>query len=138
MDYQDMIHLPHHQSKTRKRMSISDRAAQFAPFSALTGHEAAIRETGRLTDSFLENDEYEQELLNRKLVFLKEHQKEHPMIKVTRFLPDEKKEGGKYQTLEGYLKKISEYEKKLVLQSGEEIFLEQITELESPCLKEFF
>lgn len=138
MNYQDMIHLPHHQSKTRMRMSISDRAAQFAPFSALAGHEDAIVETGRLTDSFLEQDEYEQEQMNRKLLFLKEHKNEFPFITVTRFLPDEKKDGGEYQTLEGHLNRFFEYEKKLVLENGEEILIEQIVELESPLFNDAF
>lgn len=138
MNYQDMIHLPHHQSKTRMRMSISDRAAQFAPFSALAGHEDAIVETGRLTDSFLEQDEYEQEQMNRKLLFLKEHKNEFPFITVTRFLPDEKKDGGEYQTLEGHLNGFFEYEKKLVLENGEEILIEQIVELESPLFNDAF
>ena len=65
-EYADIIHLPHHVSDTRPQMAVGDRAAQFSPFAALTGYDAAIKETGRLTDSFIELDDNQKSILNEK------------------------------------------------------------------------
>lgn len=89
--YDDILHLPHHQSKIHPHMTIHDRAAQFAPFSALTGHEAALKETARRTNDFVKLDEYEKAALDTKLQFLRKHLLSHPKIQVTWFCPDEKK-----------------------------------------------
>ena len=87
-DYDDIINLPHHQSDRRPHMSLYDRAAQFAPFSALTGHDDAIKETARLTDKKLELDDYDQMLLNNKMIFILNHINDQPEITVTYFIPD--------------------------------------------------
>ena len=104
--YEDIIGLEHHQSKTHPHMSIHDRAAQFAPFSALTGHGAAIAETARLTEHEIELDEYVMEKIDEKLRWLAENLDSKPQVTITYFVPDEHKEGGSYEHVTGYLKKL--------------------------------
>lgn len=129
--YDDIIHLSHPTSKNRPRMSIHDRAAQFSPFAALSGHAAAIAETARLTDRKLELDEDTKAELDRRQAILLEHISERPEITVTWFRPDEKKAGGAYVTTTGRLKKIDEIERVLVLTDGAHIPLEDVAGLES-------
>lgn len=129
--YDDIIHLSHPTSKNRLRMSIHDRAAQFSPFAALSGHAAAIAETARLTDRKLELDEDTKAELDRRQAILLEHISERPEITVTWFRPDEKKAGGAYVTTTGRLKKIDEIERVLVLTDGARIPLEDVAGLES-------
>ena len=130
--YADILYLPHHRSTVRPGMSIHDRAAQFAPFAALTGHDAAIRETARLTDSAIELDESQRSVLNDKLLFLSQNLKEQPEISVTFFLPDERKNGGSYHRLTGSIKKLDPFGGKLIFSDGTEILFSQITDLDSP------
>ena len=125
-NYADIINLPHHVSKSRPQMSISDRAAQFSPFAALTGYDAAIEETGRLTDSFIELDENRKSFLNEKLQLIVKHIKEQPKVTITHFKPDEKKDGGTYIDIIGFVKKIDDYEKCVVMRDGTKIKIEKI------------
>ena len=127
--YDDIIYLSHHVSKTRPQMSIHDRAAQFAPFAALTGHSAAIKETERLTEGQVELDENEIALLNEKIRVIYEKISEHPEITVTYFVPDEKKSGGKYITVEGAVKKMDVYRRELILMDETKIELGDIVEI---------
>lgn len=129
--YDDIIHLPHHVSKTRPQMSMEDRAAQFSPFAALTGYDAAILETGRLTEDKLELGEETRAILDRKQRYLAEIIDTKPEITVTYFVPDEKKSGGAYSTVTGFLKRIDEYERQLVLTDGRKILLDAIFDIES-------
>lgn len=129
MNYEDIIHLPHHRSKKHAPMPLIDRAAQFSPFAALTGHDAAIKETARLTDRKIELDEYEIEVLDERLRIIREQLTAKPEITVTYFLPDERKCGGRYVTVTGTVKKIDEYEKYLLLNEGTRILIEDILEL---------
>ena len=129
--YDDIIHLPHPTSKNRPRMSIHDRAAQFSPFAALSGHAAAIAETARLTDRKLELDEDTRAELDRRQAILRGHISERPEVTVTWFRPDERKSGGAYITTTGRLKKIDEIERVLVLTDGARIPLEDVAGLES-------
>lgn len=129
--YDDIIHLPHHVSKTRPQMSMEDRAAQFSPFAALTGYDAAILETGRLTEDKLELGEETQAILDRKQRYLAEIIDTKPEITVTYFVPDEKKSGGAYSTVTGFLKRIDEYERVLMLTDGRKIQLDAIFDIES-------
>ena len=129
--YDDIIHLPHHVSKTRPQMSMEDRAAQFSPFAALTGYDAAILETGRLTEDKLELGEETQAILDRKQRYLAEIIDTKPEITVTYFVPDEKKSGGAYSTVTGFLKRIDEYERVLMLTDGRKIQLDAIIDIES-------
>ena len=129
--YGDIIHLPHPTSKNRPRMSIHDRAAQFSPFAALSGHAAAIAETARLTGRKLELDEDTKAELDRRQAILLEHISERPEITVTWFRPDERKEGGAYITTTGRLKKLDEAERILILTDDTRIPLEAVVSLES-------
>ncbi|MBD5631884.1 MAG: hypothetical protein HDP34_01455 [Clostridia bacterium] len=112
--YEDIINLPHHQSDKRPHMSIYDRAAQFAPFAALKGYEQEIDEAIRTTDSKIELSDEQLYQLNEKLNELKEILNEQPVIRVIYFVPDEKKSGGKYLTIEQQIRKIDEYKRKLI------------------------
>ena len=128
--YDDIINLPHHVSKSHAPMSMMNRAAQFAPFAALTGHSAAIEETARLTDEQQELAEEDSDALNQKMVYLREVINEHPTITITYFELDKKKAGGKYKSIEGQLKNIDDYNQSIVLKSGEVIFLQSILDIQ--------
>ena len=127
--YDDILQLPHPTSIKHPRMPMGDRAAQFSPFAALTGHGAAIAETARVTDRRIELDEDAKEQLDQKLRRLLERIGEQPEITVTWFLPDEKKTGGRYLTTTGTLKRIDSQEHRLVLTDGAQIPLEDILEI---------
>jgi hypothetical protein len=129
--YDDIIHLPHHVSKTRPQMSMMDRAAQFSPFAALTGYDAAIKETGRLTDEKIELGEETKAVLDRKQRYLSDMISVQPEITVTYFLPDERKSGGTYLSVTGKLKRIDEYERMMILTDGKKIPLDDIMDIES-------
>lgn len=129
--YEDIIDLPHHVSKTRPQMSMLDRAAQFSPFAALTGYDAAIKETGRLTDEKQELDDDTKAALDMKQAYLMEMIDEQPEISVTYFLPDTKKAGGAYATVTGKLKRFDEYERLLILTDGKKIPMDDIADIES-------
>ncbi|MCM1439750.1 MAG: hypothetical protein NC131_11215 [Roseburia sp.] len=127
--YEDIINLPHHQSDTRPRMSNYDRAAQFAPFAALKGYDDEIEEAIRTTDNKIELSDEQINQLNEKLKELKEIIKEQPIIKVIYFVPDEKKSGGKYITIEQQIRKIDEYKRKLIF-SDREIEFDNIIQID--------
>lgn len=129
--YDDIIHLPHHVSKTRPQMSMMDRAAQFSPFAALTGYDAAIKETGRLTDEKIELGEETKAVLDRKQRYLSDMISVQPEITVTYFLADERKSGGTYLSVTGKLKRIDEYERMMILTDGKKIPLDDIMDIES-------
>ncbi len=112
--YDDMIDLAHHVSGTHPHMPVEDRAAQFAPFAALTGHHEAVRETARLTE----------ELQN-----IYEHLDLEPSVSITYFVPDPKKPGGAYVTVSGCVRKIREHERTVVLTDGTEIPIDEITDI---------
>ena len=133
--YDDIIDLPHHVSTTRPQMPMSDRAAQFSPFAALTGYDAAIKETGRLTDAKVEMEDDALHDLDEKFQVLMDHLKEKPEIKITYFRTDERKAGGAYLQVSGAVRKISEFERKLILDDGLEINLDDITEMEGNIFK---
>lgn len=127
--YEDIIHLSHHVSPKRPQMSMKDRAAQFAPFAALTGHEEAVRETARLTDSKIELDENEIQLLDQKLQYL-EAQAKQPVIEITYFLPDQRKSGGAYVDVQGRIKRIDPYSHSLRMEDGTEIPITDILKID--------
>ena len=129
-NYDDILHLPHHVSKKHPRMSMRDRAAQFAPFSALTGFEDVIAETGRPTERAFELDEQEAAELDRRLNLLIAKLPEHPTVTITYFVPDEHKSGGKYRTVTGKVEKISAADRTIVMADGTAIPLENIAFLE--------
>ena len=130
-DYDDIINLPHHVSSTRPQMSMIDRAAQFSPFAALTGYDAAIKETGRLTDEKIELDDEALNNLNMKFQILFEKLDEQPDIAITYFKPDETKSGGAYLTTTDKLKKVDEYERIITTANGTKIPMDDVINLES-------
>lgn len=130
--YEDIIHLPRPVSKKRSPMSSFDRAAQFSPFAALTGYDAVIAETGRLTDQCIELDEGGKALLDEKLQVLREHLEEQPEVKLTVFCPDSRKTGGAYEEITGRVKKIDPVTRYIVLTCGEVVSIDRIYGIE--CL----
>ena len=129
--YDDIINLPHHTSPKRPRMSMIDRAAQFSPFAALTGYDAAVKETARLTDRRIELTEDSRAALDRKQQLLVDNLAEHPEVSVTYFVPDERKAGGAYITNTGSVKKVDDYLRLLILTDGTKIPLDDILDMES-------
>lgn len=128
--YDDIIHLPHHVSKKHPRMSLLNRAAQFSPFAALTGHGAAIRETARLTDTFIELDEDQKEKLNEQLQKLQNTLEQNPEVMVTYFQPDQQKNGGTYVTIRGIIKKLDEYGRRILFADGTAVPMEMLFSIE--------
>ena len=128
--YDDIIDLAHHRSTKHPHMPLADRAAQFSPFAALTGHGDAVRETARLTDSKMELGEEVKTYLNARLSFLADNIKEQPEISITYFLPDERKAGGAYLNKTGSIKKINEYEQTLVMLDGDVIPIDDIVAID--------
>lgn len=124
--YEDIIYLPHPVSRNHLPMPVGDRAAQFAPFAALTGYEEAVEEAARLTECRIELDRDRIEELDRELRRLREHIKERPEADIVCFKADERKTGGALATLSGRVKKIDEYEGRLIMADGSVIAIEDI------------
>jgi len=128
--YDDIIHLPNHRSKTRPHMSIYDRAAQFSPFAALTGHEEAIKETARLTHQKPNLTEEIKAKLNARLSLVEKHLDERPKIEITYFVPDKRKSGGAYVTNKGIIKRIDLHKHTVIMENGEIIPADEIIAIE--------
>ena len=129
-NYDDIIHLPHHVSKRHPQMSLYNRAAQFAPFSALTGYGAAIAETARQTSPKIEMMEDDRQLMDRKLSILSSHLEEEPTITITYFQPDGRKDGGQYLTITGVVKAIRTNERIIMMKDRTKISIDAIVGLE--------
>ena len=129
-NYDDIIDLPHHVSGTHPPMSRADRAAQFSPFAALTGYDAAVRETARVTERRIELDEGVKAELNARLNCILEHLSEHPQVSITYFVPDEKKSGGAYRTVTGAVRKLDSVAKTLTLVDGTVVPMEEMIHVE--------
>ena len=128
--YDDIIRLPHPTSSRHPRMPISDRAAIFSPFAALTGHAAAIQETARLTDQRIELYDDTKAELDRRHAIMLEHIGEQPEVTITWFCPDEKKSGGAYVVTVGRLKRVDDTAGALKLTDGMTIPLDEIVDLQ--------
>ena len=128
--YDDILYLPHPVSARHPQMPLADRAAQFSPFAALTGHEAAIRETARLTKERVELDESRKEILDERLQMIRENLSEKPEVTFTYFQPDERKGGGAYLTVTGRVKKMDGYERRILLEDGTVVPLEELIDIE--------
>ena len=128
--YDEIMGLPHHVSKTRPQMPMSDRAAQFAPFAALTGYDAAIKETGRLTDERIELDVEALSALDMKYQLLMEAHDEAPEVTITYFQPDERKAGGKYVSAVGAVKKIDDFERRITMRDGTRIPMDDVLSID--------
>ena len=129
-NYNDIINNPHNTSKTRKRMSQSNRAAQFAPFAALTGYDAAIGEAARITETKIELDDKTKEILNLKLAFLKNHIKDRPYVTITYFVPDSKKEGGAYVDYSGNIRVIDEIKHSIIFTDRTTVAIEMVCDIQ--------
>ena len=128
--YDEIMGLPHHVSKTRPQMPMSDRASQFAPFAALTGYDAAIKETGRLTDERIELDEGALTALNMRYQLLMDALDEEPEVEITYFKPDERKAGGEYVTATGAVIKVDDFERLITMQDGTKIPMDDILSID--------
>ena len=132
--YDDIINLPHPTSQNHPRMSLYDRAAQFSPFAGLTGHDAAIKETARLTEKRIEPSEDMISRLNEKLQIIADNLDTE--VTITYFVPDERKSGGAYVSHIGTVRRIDDYEHTLVMTDKTVIPIEQISEIESELFGE--
>ena len=126
--YDDIIGLPHHVSRKRAPMSLVDRGAQFSPFAALVGFDAAIAETARLTEDPIDLADGGKALVDEKLRRLVDM--EAARVAVTHFRPDSRKAGGAYVSVAGTVKKVDPYSQALVLTDGTEIPFETIIDIE--------
>lgn len=130
INYDDIINMPHHVSSTRPQMSMIDRAAQFSPFAALVGYDAAIKETGRLTDAKVELDDEGLNALNTKFQFLVEHLEDEPEVTITYFKADERKAGGAYLEATGIVKKLNDFERLITMKDGTKIPMDDILSID--------
>ena len=130
-NYDDIIDLKHPRSLRHPPMSRHDRAAQFAPFAALTGHKEAVNETARLTVPKKILDENKKALLDQKMQIINNNIDQNCKIKVTYFIKDDLKDGGAYVTISNYVKKIDEYSKEIIFKDGLKIKIDDIFEIKS-------
>ncbi len=127
--YDDIINLPHYEPKNHKRMSMYARAAQFAPFAALTGYEDSVKETARVTNKRIEIDDEVKAILDWKLQEIQEDIFKEPIVTITYFVPDTKKSGGKYVTVTGNVKKVDEFKQVIILDKNKEIPISEVIEI---------
>lgn len=127
--YGDIIYSSPPQNPSRAKMPNRDRAAQFSPFAALTGHAESIKETARYTDEYFEPSEETRERLDGKMALLLSRLGDKPEVEITYFKPDEKKSGGEYVTVRGVVCKVKPIERQIRLSTGEVIAMDFVTEL---------
>ncbi len=135
--YDDILSLPHHQSETRPHMPMANRAAQFSPFSALSGYEDAIGEVSRRTEAKIELSESEKDALDRKLSLLTERLRsgERPVLRIRAFVPDAKKDGGAYRDMTCAVRGVELTERRLLLDGGRSVALDDILCLEGELFR---
>ena len=136
-NYEDIINLPHHISSKRSQMSKEQRASQFAPFSALTGYEDAIKETARLTNRKIEVDEGLREVLNNKLNIIEENIKNNPEVSITYFIPDKKKEGGEYIKITGIVRRIDIVNNLIIMIDKTKIKMQDVLNITCDLFKDY-
>ena len=134
--YDEILSLPHHVSKTRPQMPMSDRAAQFAPFAALTGYDSAIEEAGRLTEGKIELGEEALNALNRRYRLLVDALGGEPEVEITYFRPDDRKKGGAYLTVTGIVRKIDEYARLITMRDGTRIPMDDVLRISGGIFSE--
>ena len=117
-EYDDIINLPHHQSSKRSHMRNYQRAAQFAPFAALTGYDAAIDETARLTDQKLGLSDEQADQLNVQIQRIVENIADKPQVEINYFVPDNRKSGGEYVTVTGCVRRVDDHNREIVFTDG--------------------
>lgn len=133
-NYDDIINLKRPISKHPK-MSLYQRSAQFAPFAALTGYEGQVKETARLTDRRIELDEEMKLILDLKIQVIKEMLSDNPEVEITYFIPDTRKDGGKYETIINNVKKIDSYNEHIIMQNNLKIEIKEIININSNIFK---
>ena len=133
-NYDDIINLKRPISKHPK-MSLYQRSAQFAPFAALTGYEGQVKETARLTDRRIELDEEMKLILDLKIQVIKEMLSDNPEVEITYFIPDTRKDGGKYVTIINNVKKIDSYNEHIIMQNNLKIEIKEIININSNIFK---
>ena len=133
-NYDDILNLKRPISKHPK-MSLYQRSAQFAPFAALTGYEGQVKETARLTDRRIELDEEMKLILDLKIQVIKEMLSDNPEVEITYFIPDTKKDGGKYETIINNVKKIDSYNEHIIMQNNLKIEIKEIININSNIFK---
>ena len=134
--YDDIIHLPHPEPKCHPRMSLEARAAQFAPFAALTGHQAVLAETARYTEMNPGLDDQQCAELNRCVNLLLDRLEEHPMVVFTLFEEDGRKNGGRYREVKGIVAKYDEFERVFTLGDGQQVALSAVVSIDIQLLKD--
>ena len=133
-NYDDIINLKRPISKHPK-MSLYQRSAQFAPFAALTGYEGQVKETARLTDRRIELDEEMKLILDLKIQVIKEMLSDNPEVEITYFIPDTRKDGGKYETIINNVKQIDSYNEHIIMQNNLKIEIKEIININSNIFK---
>ena len=133
--YKDIINLPHHISKKYIQMSRYERAAQFAPFAALTGYEDIIEEEGRLTEDRIEINEEAKYVLDRKMQILMNDVVHMPFVSITYFIPDENKSGGEYVTIDERVKKIDVLKQIIITDKDTSIPVKEIVDMQGEIFK---
>ena len=128
--YQDIIHLEHFNPKNHPRMSIANRSAIFAPFSALAGYKEEIMEIARMVDKKRELSCDEKEILNEKIIYIKNNLSNINEVTITYFIPDMRKKGGKYITITNYIKRIDEVKKEIIMIDNTKILIDRIIDIE--------
>lgn len=129
--YDDIINLQHHLSTKHPRLSIEQRAAQFAPYSALSGYGDAIKETARITENKIELSDDEKNKIDDILQQIMKEISNKPKVTITYFIPDMKKNGGKYNTQVGNIKRVDEFKQIIILEDETEIPIQDIIEISS-------
>ena len=132
--YDDIINLKRPVSKHPK-MSLYQRAAQFAPYAALTGYEGQVKETARLTDRRIDIDDGLREILNNKLNYIVDKIHDNPLVSITYFVEDKKKDGGKYKTKEGTIKRIDVVNQEVIFTDKIKIYMKDILSISSDIFK---
>ena len=135
--YDDIIDLPRYVSKNRKHMSNYERAAQFAPFAALTGYDESISEAGRLTEEFVEPGEQRKTELNRKFSIINEHIKEKPEVRIEYFVQDLYKEGGEYVSGTFRVYRLDLFDRLLITTDRKKIELDYISDIDSELFDKY-
>lgn len=130
-EYDDIINLEHPEPKNHKRMALINRAAQFAPFAALTGYDDAVNEAARTVDSRIELDEYEKVCIDEKLKIIRSRLKQQCEITITYFKPDINKAGGMYIDTTGTVKKIDVLNHMLIMKDGTAVPVDDICDIKS-------
>ncbi len=124
--YEDMLHMPHHVSRRRPKMPIADRAAQFAPFAAVVGHETAVKEAARYTDRRKELDDTEKAIIDLQLQEIERLLPDTVEVEIIYFKPDLQKTGGEYINLVGFVSKLDVFERVIVMKDAKRIAIEEI------------